>query len=166
MERSRPTYSSQLPPPASPRRVAGMMLGTLGTLVLASAFGIFAPHPLHYAARLGSPTLVRALAGIYDADATTRSGSTALHFAAREGHAEVARVLVDAGADLDGKGRGGQSALYWVARGGHVDVVRVLVEAGADVDAETQYGLTALRAAHSRNHREVVELPEQAGARQ
>ena len=158
MEQSRPSYPSQLPPRALARRVAGTLLGALGLLVLLSAIGLFPVHPLHFAARLETPTLVRVLAGIYDPDTKAKSGSTALHIAAREGNTEVARVLINAGADLDARGRGGQTALYWAARAGHVDFARILVEAGADVDAQTNFGSTALGAARSRDHREVVEL--------
>ena len=164
MEQPRPTYSSQLPPPVTPRRVAGVLLGFVGLWTLAEAVGLFGEVPLHHAARLGSARSVRVLLGVYDPDTTTRSGSTALHLAAGAGHTEVVSVLIEAGAGVDVRRQRGLTPLYLAAMGGHAEVASVLIEAGADVDAQTDYGSTPLSTARLRNHRAVVALLEQAGA--
>ena len=59
-------------------------------------------------------------------------GMTALLHAAREGHLEVARVLVDGGADIDQVAGDGASPLTLAALNGQFDMAMLLVERGAD----------------------------------
>jgi uncharacterized protein len=49
----------------------------------------------------------------------------------------VARLLIDAGADVNARGRDGrgESPLHWAASSDDVDVAEVLVDAGADLEA-------------------------------
>lgn len=73
-------------------------------------------------------------AGTNYADVNARErwyGRTALMIAAAEGHADVVRLLIDAGSAVDLLDEEGSSAL-WLARSyGHLDVAAVLAEAGA-----------------------------------
>jgi ankyrin repeat protein len=55
-------------------------------------------------------------------------------WAAAEGHAEVVRVLIDAGADVRRRLASGMTPLLLAAREGRAGVVRVLLAAGADVN--------------------------------
>ena len=55
----------------------------------------------------------------------------ALFLGAKLGHADVVRLLIESGADLDVAPARGESALHWAAFLGHEDVVRLLVEHGA-----------------------------------
>lgn len=66
-------------------------------------------------------------------DATDGSGSSALDLAVLRGHADVARLLVESGAQIvqDGK----RNPLAAAAREGHVRIVDVLLAAGADPSA-------------------------------
>ena len=62
-----------------------------------------------------------------------QGGFTALHFAAREGHMETARLLLDAGSDVNQVTAGDQSSPLLVAViNGNYDLARELLEAGAD----------------------------------
>ena len=62
-----------------------------------------------------------------------QGGFTALHFAAREGHIEVARQLVDGGAEIDHVTEGDQSSPLLVAViNGNYDLAQMLIEHGAD----------------------------------
>jgi hypothetical protein len=70
--------------------------------------------PLHLASKLGCLAAVRQLLSppVVDGfvNATDRQGSTALHWAASEGHLDVAQWLVQNGADLRKKDRTGMTA--------------------------------------------------------
>ena len=81
-----------------------------------------------------------------DVNAPQGDGMTALHWAAQRGSAEVASLLIGAGADVAAGTRiGSYTPLHVAARGGHADVVRVLLGAGADASAlTTNSGATAL----------------------
>ena len=65
-------------------------------------------------------------------------GLTALLHAAREGHIEAAKVLLDAGADIDQiSGGDGSSPLVSAVQNGHFDLALVLIERGADPNLAT-----------------------------
>lgn len=64
-------------------------------------------------------------------------GMTALLHAAREGHLEVARVLLDGGADIDQVAGDGASPLTLAALNGQFDMSMLLIERGADPDLAT-----------------------------
>jgi ankyrin repeat protein len=65
-------------------------------------------------------------------------GSTALHHAAWRGHADVVKLLLQAGADVNAKTRSNsETPLHLAAMHGHTDVIQLLLQAGADVNART-----------------------------
>jgi ankyrin repeat protein len=74
-------------------------------------------------------------------------GLTPLLFAARDGKVESARVLLDAGADVNVVDPDRHTALILALMNGHFDVAGALVQAGADVNMEDKVGQTALYAA-------------------
>ncbi len=61
-------------------------------------------------------------------------GRTALVAAARFGHVDVVRTLLDAGAPVDHVVRGDETALIAALRGDHLDVARLLIRRGADAN--------------------------------
>jgi ankyrin repeat protein len=94
----------------------------------------------------------------------TPDPTTALMVTAYHGHIEVARLLIDAGAQLNiAKGKG-ITALIIAASCGYSDHARLLVDAGADVDLADDSGRTALYFASWKGHLEIVSLLIAAGA--
>ncbi len=78
-------------------------------------------------------------------------GMTALMYAAREGCAECARVLVEAGADPDLGDPRNVTPLITAINNLHFDVAAVLLAAGASVDQFDRWGRTPLYAAVDMN---------------
>src|SRR5690606_11792300 len=74
-------------------------------------------------------------------------GMTPLLYASRDGLTDMARVLVDAGADLELAEANGIRPLLMSLLNGQLDVARLLVEAGADRNADDFWGRTPLLAA-------------------
>ena len=118
---------------------------------------------LHYAAFCGLSEIVKVLAIENPEDVDSWSfdeESRPLHLASREGHVEVAQVLIEHGADLAAQTKDGSTPLHWASERGHVEVVRLLIEHGADLAAQTKDGWTPLHGASEWGHVEVAQLLE------
>lgn len=72
------------------------------------------------------------------------SGSTLLNMAAVYGHTEIARMLIDKGADISVTNRDGNTALHIAAFFTHNDLVKLLLEHGASVDTKNKRGETPI----------------------
>jgi len=149
--------------------------------------------PLRWAARYGNVDIAKALIA-HGAD--TNDGSLAQAVAARHrpmvdlllsnraiaggsplvqaamyGNVELARLLIDKGADVDAKGvelnseepaitdcaRYGETPLWAACGPGHLEVIRLLLEQNADVNIKSRYGYPLGRAAEY-GHRAIVVL--------
>ena len=98
-------------------------------------------------------------------DGSGYEGGTPLYWAATNGHADVVRLLLDAGADLDKADVDGETPLYWASVKDHRDVVKMLLDAGADPDlANNKDEKTPLYQAAESGLEEVVKLLLHAGA--
>jgi ankyrin repeat protein len=71
-------------------------------------------------------------------------GMTALSFAAREGRLEAARLLLDAGADVNAHEANGISPLVMAITNRHTPVAALLLARGADPNAADWWGRTPL----------------------
>lgn len=92
-------------------------------------------------------------------DSRDSAGYTALHYAARAGHAGICKQLIAAGALLDAKTRaGGATPLHRAAASGKHHIVELLLEAGANSAATDADGRTALHRAAEEGHLCVAEL--------
>ena len=118
-------------------------------------------------------TLLLARGGDANAKEASR-GQTALMWAVAERHPDVARVLIEKGADVGSKtipvrpagGRGGMggggngangfTALLFATRAGDLPSVQLLVKAGANVNDAAADGLSALVLATVRGHVDVA----------
>ena len=75
-----------------------------------------------------------------------------LMYASFHGHADVVKVLLEAGADIH---NGDDYAIRSASYHGDSEVLRLLLEAGADVNARDDH---ALRWASENDHAEVVKI--------
>ena len=110
-----------------------------------------------------------------DVHAKTKSrwtgGSTALCWAAREGHEATVQLLLEKGANVHAKNKYGKTALHEAAGERHEATVWLLLEKGADVNAKDEDGWTALHWAArevpwvgTREHKATVRLLLEKGA--
>lgn len=87
------------------------------------------------------------------------SGYTALHYAARAGNIEIAKYLLDSGADPNSRTKTGRDTpLHRAAYQGHDVMVSLLLQRGADPMLQNSDGQTALHKAASMKRTEVVKL--------
>ena len=101
--------------------------------------------PLHAAAQLQDPVLVRLLLERgADARQANRRGWTPLHYAARYGRAETAALLLGKGAAVGARMADGDTPLHLAAAYDRGDVVEILLAAGADPAARGQWNRTPL----------------------
>lgn len=100
---------------------------------------------LCYAASVGAaPDVVRVLLdGGAPVNQVTLTGKSPLGVASVEGRVDVAKILVQGGADLN-LAACGATPLMRACREGHCEVARLLVHAGADPQAEGARGTTPL----------------------
>ena len=89
---------------------------------------------------------------------------TPLIAAVKNGHEEVVRVLLQAGADKHSSGGISITPMHVAAENGHQEVVRVLLQASADVRVIDCAGQTPLHVAAMEGHQEVARCLLKAGA--
>jgi ankyrin repeat protein len=90
--------------------------------------------------------------------------STPLMMAVNLGHIDIARMLLDAGADPEIKGIFGQTPLVRAVIEGHHDMLGLLLEYGVLPDRRDESGNTALMHAIEDSHFEMVKCLIYAGA--
>ena len=95
-----------------------------------------------------------------------------LIMAAKNGHLNVVKYLVEEGADVNAHVMGDETPLIRAAWSGHLDVVKYLVEQGADVNKSVRdsYSLnsekrSALKMARRGNHQKVISYLISKGAK-
>ena len=87
-------------------------------------------------------------------------GMTALLLAARNGHRDAARALVESGANVNQVSAGDQSSpLVLAICNGHYDLAAYLLDHGADPNLASIDGLAALYATEDTEHAEVGWAP-------
>lgn len=121
-----------------------------------------ADQALIVAAGRGDAAAVRTLiAGGASVDARDGQGRTALLAAT---HAppglgtEAAKLLIDAGADVNAKDAIEDSPYLYAAAEGRDDILRMTLVAGADLDSTNRYGGTGLIPAAHHGHLEAVRI--------
>ncbi|XP_072249992.1 B-cell lymphoma 3 protein homolog [Leuresthes tenuis] len=92
-------------------------------------------------------------------------GLSPLHLAVRQGHQDLAKMLLDAGADINAMDiKSGQNPLMHAVENNNTDMVHFLIENGCDVNNQSYSGNTALHIACGRGQEETVRLLLKSGA--
>ncbi|MCK6578680.1 MAG: ankyrin repeat domain-containing protein [Anaerolineae bacterium] len=94
------------------------------------------------------------------------AGDAPLVMAAYQGHAEIVKLLLEAGADLTVVDPGMKAtALHAASYAGRTEAARLLVEAGIDIDRQGPYnGYTALHDAIWQNNIDTAKVLIEGGA--
>lgn len=111
--------------------------------------GEFGKTPLMAAIENKSPNsinIIKLLLSHPKINLETRNNNiwTALHEAALENRADIIKLLLDHGADIDAKDGGGSTALMLAAESNKEDAVEALLRYGASTHIKTRRGETAL----------------------
>ncbi|HJP90594.1 MAG TPA: ankyrin repeat domain-containing protein [Pyrinomonadaceae bacterium] len=108
------------------------------------------------AAALGKLEDVKTMIG---SDPDPSAVSNALYSAARNGHTEVVRYLLEHGAAVDTRGFFGGTGLHWAAINGHRETVELLIARGANLELrDEQFKSTPEGWAMEGGHTEIVDL--------
>jgi ankyrin repeat protein len=146
---------------------------------------------LHYAALYGLPAIVEFLVNQHSQDVRPRGFDQALHPASKQGHEgvtrlpleyrvdltpkdnvgltplhltsneEIARTLLENGADTAARAKDGRTPLLSASHWGHTEVVRVLLDHGVNLAVRAYDGKTAL---HLASKKEVARVLLESGA--
>ena len=118
------------------------------------------PVLLCRAAQFGLKNLARKLlrSGASLEAAVAVQKSTPMHLAARHGHAEVVKVLLEEGAKLTVSDEEGRTPLHIASKYSQPIVLSLLLDAGADCNVADNYHATALAIACERGNHEVVRI--------
>ncbi|CAG9535345.1 unnamed protein product [Cercopithifilaria johnstoni] len=87
----------------------------------------------------------------------TYKGRTALHYAIMQSNQELARYLVERGANLNIQDHMGQTPLFLAASQGHVEMVHMLVTAGARRSIPDNMDQTPEDIANHKEYKEVIQ---------
>ena len=101
-----------------------------------------------------------------DANVKNTYDATPLYMASENGHSEVVKLLLAAGADVNiAENIFGTTPLIAAVTDGHAEIVKLLIAANADVNIATKtVGLTSLIIATQEGHADIVKQLIEAGA--
>ena len=106
-----------------------------------------------------------------DSNVQQKDRETPLHLACFRGKLEIARLLLDHGAQVNAKNHQGEIPLHLVSRGEYnspddgVQVTELLLEHGTDVNAQDEFEWTPLHSASNNGRHEIVQFLLLRGAK-
>ena len=121
---------------------------------------------LRLAAEIGNVDIIQRVLSNFmvDMNYMTEGNGSPLILAARNGHKDVVKLLLDKGAKPNIASLHGITPLLWAAWKGHKDIVCLLLDRGADINMAEPNGFTPLHEAGFNGHKEVVQLLLDRGA--
>ncbi len=122
--------------------------------------------PLLIAATKGCKDVLEVLVenGINIEEGTEADSTTALMKAAKFGHLESVKLLLENGAQANKRNRQGNSAFMFAVQNGHFDIMQLLIEKGADINERNLLGYTPLLYALDHHFTEIVKFLIENGA--
>ena len=118
--------------------------------------------PLHQAAEKNNPGVVKSLLAVKGVRVNEKSDiaeETPLFIAIKQGHVEIVKLLLDAGAKVKMKDRNQRTMLSWAAENGRTAVVELLLErSDIDLNAKDLDGRTPFYWAASCGHEDMLKL--------
>ncbi len=111
-------------------------------------------HPLFIASATNNCSKINELISLDHnlVNAQNTNGSTALHFAAHNGHATALQTLINAGANINAQNIYGATPLHFAAHSGRAAALQTLINAGANINAQAINGYTPLHNAAQSGH--------------
>jgi len=139
-----------------------LLVAVIGIVVFSSVSAVSKKFELHQAVIDKDISLVTRLlskgAEINELGSRFFGNGSALHLAVREGYADIAKLLLDRGAEVDVLDPFDVTPLHNAAWNGNIDLFKLLLDAGADIEASTYDGNTPLSLAQNNNQPKVAEL--------
>ena len=123
--------------------------------------------PLHYAAFWDLHSIIELLVNELSQNVNSQDftdSATPLHVASERGYLEVARTLIERGADVSAQNKDGHTPLHLASQAGRLEVARILIERGADVSAQDRDCQTPLHLASEAGLPEVARMLIEHGA--
>ena len=114
--------------------------------------------PLCFAASHGQAETVKILLGAGAALRVDGQLEPTLHKATRGGNVEVARLLIDAGANVNEQADFAEAPIHIAAEEGHSEMIKLLLARGADSQLKSTFGGTALEVAQAAGKEACVAL--------
>jgi ankyrin repeat protein len=122
--------------------------------------------PLMTAAEIGSLDVVKTLL-MAKADANareTQGGQTGLMWAVAEGHTDIARALIEDGANIHDRSKGGFTALHFASQNNTLESAQILMSMDADVNETSLDNSSPLLLAAAGGHDAVTQFLLELGA--
>jgi len=122
------------------------------------AVRVYAQNELFTAASTNDKAQVERLISLGQQVNAKLNGTTPLMMAARNGHTEVIKVLLDNNALIDMTDNTGNTALILATLSRRVSAVRLLLTRSADMEKKNKIGLSAMDVARMKGYTDIEQI--------
>ncbi len=142
--------------------------GLHGNRTFVDAYSSDGWTPVHLAAFFGRPAALDYLLSLepnLESVSKNETGVTPLQSALAAGEIELARKIIEAGADPNATANADHRALFYATQRNDAEMARMLLDHGADPNFPNASGRTPLDIAEVKGYKELAELFKTHGAR-